>query len=95
MITYGIRDGGSPVGVLKVEDGDVRIEGWVLKDDTIPQEIENIEDLETIEGVEPMDSPFTEESLTEPEGYAPASDQELADAAVTYLQQNGFNVVSD
>lgn len=94
MIRFGVRDGGFPAGVLVIDQDGVRIEHWRLKDRSVPEALEQFDDLDQIEGAENFDNRMGQ-GLTEPERWVPADQQEQVRAVEAFLNQRGFNLVGE
>lgn len=92
MIRYGIRDGGTPAGVLVVDRDGVRIENWRLQDEEIPEAVQQFDDLTQIEEGQRADNRMGQ-GITVPEKHVPADQREQVRAAEAYLHQRGFNLV--
>lgn len=91
MIRFGVRDGGTPAGVLAVDQDGVRMESWRLKDRSVPEALEQFDDLEQIEGGKRADNRMGQ-GIAAPEQWVPADQQEMLRAVTAFLHQRGFNL---
>lgn len=94
MIRFGIRDGGTPAGVMAVDQDGVRVESWRLKDRSVPEALDQFDDLEQIEGWKRAENRMGK-GIAEPEQWVPADQQEVVRAVTAFLHQRGFNLVRD